>query len=53
MKKNAHPILFILLALDCAGFFHGDFSGEAAAIIAVILAVLAALVAWDEGRTHA
>lgn len=34
-------ILFILLALDVAGFAHGDLPSNAAALIALVLAVVA------------
>lgn len=33
-------ILFVLLALDCAGFFHGDLPGTPAAVIALVLAIV-------------
>ena len=33
-------ILFILLALDVAGFAHGDLSPNATALIAVVLAII-------------
>lgn len=38
-------ILFVLLALDCAGFFHGDLPGTPAAVIALVLAVVAVVFA--------
>jgi hypothetical protein len=41
---NVSAILYILLALDCSGGFHGDLSSNAAAVIAVVLAVIAAIV---------
>ena len=34
-------ILFIILALDVAGFAHGDLSGNATALIALVLAIIA------------
>lgn len=34
-------ILFILLALDFAGFAHGDIGSSAAALIALVLAIVA------------
>jgi len=37
-------VLFVLLALDCAGFFHHDVPGTPAAVIALVLAVVALLV---------
>jgi hypothetical protein len=37
-------ILFVLLALDCAGFFHGDIPSTPAAVIALVLAVVALLL---------
>lgn len=34
-------MLLALLALDCAGFFHGDLSADVAAIVALIVGVVA------------
>jgi hypothetical protein len=42
-------ILFVLLALDCAGFFHGDIGADAAALIALVVAIVA-LVLELRGR---
>ena len=36
-------LLFILLALDLAGFAHADLSGDATALIALVLAIIAAV----------
>lgn len=45
-------VLFILLALDCAGTFHGDISSSAAALIAFALAIVG-LVLELRGRRGA
>ena len=42
-------ILFVLLALDCAGVFHGDLTSNVGALIAVALAIVA-LVLELRGR---
>ena len=42
-------ILFILLALDLAGFAHGDLPANTAALIALVLAIVA-LVFEVRGR---
>lgn len=42
-------VLFVLLALDVAGYAHGDLNGNAAALIALVLAIVA-LVLEIRGR---
>jgi hypothetical protein len=34
-------MLLAILALDCAGFFHGDISSDAAAIVALVVGIVA------------
>ncbi len=34
-------MLLCVLALDCAGFFHGDISADVAAVIALIVGIVA------------
>lgn len=37
-------VLFVLLALDLAGFAHGELSRDATALIALVLAILAVVL---------
>lgn len=37
-------ILYILLALDCAGAFHGDLSADVSALVALALAIAAVIL---------
>lgn len=44
-------ILFVLLALDCAGYFYNHLvPGVAAAVIALVLAILALILEIRGGR---
>lgn len=37
-------MLFCVLALDCAGFFHGDISADVAAVVALIVGIVALVI---------
>lgn len=43
-------ILFVLLALDLAGFAHGDLPGTPTAVIALVLAIVALVEPHVRGK---
>lgn len=42
-------MLLALLALDCAGFFHGDLNADTAAIIALVIGIIALILDLQGG----